>query len=114
MTAFEADQSKVTNPILHDETRVAPWNLPVFGGFSSDREMRFPDNTVNMKEAQVQGMTYTLSKQDNIIGYNPPTAVIDLQTDATIYVPCCGNQAGQVDMTKYRKWLKDNMDLVVQ
>ena len=97
---LEAAQTTVSNPILHDESRVAPWNLPGFGGLSSDRDMKFPDQTVKMKNAQIEGMTYSTSQSQDpkYINY---------------YNYYAGNKAGLVDMDKYKVWLQSNLSLTI-
>lgn len=84
---------------MHDETNVAPWNLPGFGGLSSDRAVKFPDQTLNGKEVQFDGMTYEQSQQNGYINY---------------YNNNVGNQAGTVDMDKYKAWLQSNLNLTIQ
>jgi RHS repeat-associated protein len=114
MKSLETKQLTVANPVLHDESRVAPWTLPGLGGLSSDREMRFKTSVVNMKNAQIEGMSYKQSKDGGYIQYNPPTTVVNSETGVVTQVSCCGNRAGVVDMTKYRKWLQDNLSLTLQ
>ena len=46
LTAFQPAQQKITSPIIHDETRIVPWTLPGLGGLSSDRDVRFKEQTV--------------------------------------------------------------------
>lgn len=96
---LEPDQLKVASPILHDETNVAPWNLPGFGGLSSDRAVKFPDQTLNGKEVQFDGMTYQQSQQNGYINY---------------YNNNAGNKAGTVDMDKYKAWLQSNLNLTLK
>ena len=97
---LEAAQTTVSNPILHDETRVAPWNLPGFGGFSSDRDMKFPDQTVKMKNAQIEGMTYSTSQSQD-----PKYITYDQNPS--------GSTVGTVDMEKYKVWLQSNLSLTI-
>ena len=103
MKALEPDQLKITNPILHDETRVAPWNLPGFGGLSRDRTITYLDqSSANMKVAQTEGMTYAQSQQGQT----------DIQAKYINYYNFyAGNKAGLVDMDKYKQWLKNNLGL---
>jgi len=96
---LEPDQLKVANPILHDETNVAPWYLPGFGGWSSDRDVKFPDQTLKGKDTQFDGMTYEQSQQQGFINY---------------YGVNVGNQAGTVDMDEYKQWLQSNLNLTLQ
>ena len=98
MREVRAAQQTVSNPILHDETKVAPWTVPGFGGSGSDRDMVFPDRTVKMKDARIDGMTYTRSQQDALIKYHYLLA---------------GNDVGTVDMVKYKDWLKKNLNLTL-
>jgi len=99
MKPLEPDQLKVTSPILHDETNVLPWYLPGFGGWSSDRDVKFPDQTLKGKDVQFDGMTYLQSQQNGYINY---------------YNNNVGNQAGTVDMDKYKAWLQSNLNLTLQ
>ncbi len=96
---LKPDQLKVTNPILHDETNVLPWNLPGFGGWSSDRDVKFPDQILKGKDVQFDGMTYQQSQQNGYINYYNNTA---------------GNKAGTVDIDKYKAWLQSNLNLTLQ
>ena len=97
---LEADQLKVTNPILHDESRVAPWILPGFGGLSSDRTITYLDgSSAKMKEAQTEGMTYTLSQQGQAANSTDPKFI-----DYDKFF--AGNKVGNVNMTNYRQWLQ--------
>jgi RHS repeat-associated protein len=99
MEPLEPDQLTVTSPILHDETNVLPWYLPGFGGLSSDRDVKFPDQTLKGKDVQFDGMTYQQSQQNGYINY---------------YNNITGNQAGAVDMDKYKAWLQSNLNLTLQ
>lgn len=99
MRPLEPDQLKVTNPILHDETNVTPWNLPGFGGLSNDRDVEFPDQILKDKNTQFDGMTYQQSQQNGYINY---------------YNYDAGNKAGVVDMGKYKVWLQSNLNLILQ
>lgn len=99
MKPLEPDQLKVTSPILHDETNVLPWNLPGFGGWSSDRDVKFPDQTLKGKNTQFDGMTYHQSQQNGYINY---------------YNNNAGNKAGTVNMDKYKAWLQSNLNLTLQ
>ena len=96
---LEPDQLKVTSPILHDETNVLPWYLPGFGGLSSDRDVEFPNQTLKSKDVQFDGMTYQQSHQNGYINY---------------YSNIIGNQAGTVDIDKYKAWLQSNLNLTLQ
>lgn len=93
---LEPDQLKVISPILHDETKVFPWYLPGFGGLSSDRDVKFPDQTLKGKDTQFDGMTYQQSQQQGFINY---------------YGVNVGNKAGTVDMDEYKQWLQSNLTL---
>ena len=98
--ALEADQLKVTNPILHDESRVAPWVLPGFGGLSSDRTVTYLDgSSTKTKNAQTEGMTYTLSQKDQAAGTVDPKKYIDYDEFFA------GSRVGMVNMTNYKEWL---------
>lgn len=103
MRELDSAQRRVSNPILHDETRVGLWSLPGFGGLSSDREVRYPDQRLTQREAEpADGMTWSLSQA--FITYHPPAEAEDPYA-ALVEVPCCGNNAGIVSMTLYAKWL---------
>lgn len=96
---IEPDQLKVISPILHDETNVLPWYLPGFGGWSSDRDVKFPDQTLKSKGIEFDGMTYQQSQQNAYINY---------------YNNNAGNKAGTVDMDQYKAWLQSNLNLTLQ
>ena len=99
LEALKPDQLKVTNPILHDESRVAPWNLPGFGGLSSDRTMTYLDgSSTKMKDAQTEGMTYNLSQQGQAADSKDPKYI-----DYDKFF--AGNRVGMVNMTNYKEWL---------
>ena len=92
MRALGADQVRVASPILHDESRVAPWVLPGLGGFSSDRDVRYPNQARPSKTTEPgEGMTYAQSQSGGYIQYHPYHA---------------GNRAGMVDMKQYGQWLQ--------
>ena len=100
LEALKPDQLKVTNPILHDESRVAPWVLPGFGGLSSDRTITYLDgSSAKMKEAQTEGMTYTLSQQGQAAN-STDSKFIDYDEFFA------GNKVGTVNMTNYKEWLQ--------
>jgi hypothetical protein len=95
---LEPDQTRVSNPIVHDETRVAPWNLPGLGGLSDDREVRFPDSTVKQKDALFAGgMSYAEAEAGQYINRLAEA-----------------NRQGTVDMVKYRQWLQENLGVTIQ
>ena len=99
LEALKPDQSKVTNPIWHDESRVAPWNLLGFGGLSSDRTITYLDgSSTKMREAQTEGMTYTQSQQGQAVNSTDPKFI-----DYNKFF--AGNKVGKVNMINYKQWL---------
>ncbi len=103
MRPLEPEQRQVTNPILHDQSRVAPWNRRSIGGLFSDREVRYRDRAVPQREAEpADGMTWAESQ--HFINYHPPTVRLG-RDGRSIQSPCCGNNAGTVNMDKYHEWL---------
>ncbi|MBB4842636.1 RHS repeat-associated protein [Paucibacter oligotrophus] len=115
MDDLAAEQRTVSNPILHDETRVLPWALPGMGGLSRDREVRVAGRESPGKSTDPEGgMRYALSQSGGYIRYNPATQVFDPGTGDTREQPCCGNRAGLVDMQKYGEWLRSNLGVVMQ
>ena len=104
MKPLEAHLTQVRNPILHDESGVGLWSVPGFGGWSSDRDVRYPDGALPQREAEpAEGMTWDQSQ--SFITYHPPIVVEDPLLGVPIETPCCGNNVGTVDMVKYREWL---------
>ncbi|MDP2371658.1 RHS repeat-associated core domain-containing protein, partial [Rhodoferax sp.] len=97
MLELPDDLKTVSNPVLHDETKVFPF-------FGPDREVRYPGASdspgweVNSREAPLQGISLA-------------------ETETFIRRPACPgcprNVAGAVDMVEYAKWLKANYGLTI-
>lgn len=88
----------VSNPVLHDERKVFPWDTFAMGGPNSEREFRYPNapdgKTSPQTTAPIAGLTTSGSKK--FIKYHPAPA---------------GSQVGSVDLKQYLAWLKANYGL---
>jgi hypothetical protein len=96
MGALNAAQRQVSNPILHDESIVAPWTTLDLG--KTDRQFNYLySRTTAQKQAQLQGMTFQDSAQY-----------------IARYGQAQNNVVGQVNMGSYRQWLQANLNLSIQ
>jgi hypothetical protein len=103
MGTLSADLQTIANPILHNETRTFPFNIPDIFGAPQDREVRYPvaadapSPLPKQRGAPIEGMTYT-----------------DSLTWITRDVGPTTSREGVVDMTAYGAWLKANYGVTIQ
>ncbi|HRP26498.1 MAG TPA: DUF2235 domain-containing protein, partial [Promineifilum sp.] len=103
MNPLDDAQRRISAPTLHDETLTGLWSIPGFGGLTSDREVRYPDRMLAQRAAEpAHGMTWSLSQ--SFITYHPRDEPQDPYA-AIVDIPCCGNNAGIVNMQAYAEWL---------
>ncbi|MBN8441741.1 MAG: DUF2235 domain-containing protein [Thauera sp.] len=108
---LEDEQRTVSKPLLHDESRVWPWNTYFFNRGSDDREVRYSDGFFDQRKADVNGMKY--SKSLEFIAPLPDIPVVPnpyVDGDA-VPVPAPSNKVGTVDMERYGEWLERTFKL---
>lgn len=106
-------QLKVTNPILHDESVVWPWNTLALNGGLNDREVRYPDVVVKQRSAELDGMTYP----DSHTFFTPlpsvPVVPDPIVEGVAVPTPIPSNKVGMVDMERYGEWLGRTFNLPI-
>lgn len=95
MNELRAEQQTVSNPVLHDESRVSPWKNLQLG--RTDRSFYYGAQSVPQRQAQLLGMTTTQS-----------------ETYITRRAQPNDNVVGDVNMATYRQWLQSNLNLNIQ
>jgi RHS repeat-associated protein len=95
MNALLTAQRTVSNPVLHDESRVSPWVTLQLG--RTDRSFYYGAQSVPQRQAQLQGMTTAQS-----------------ETYITRRAQPNGNVVGDVNMATYRQWLQTNLNVNMQ
>ncbi|TAH48574.1 MAG: hypothetical protein EYC67_05055, partial [Betaproteobacteria bacterium] len=110
MAPLRAEQRAITRPIVHDESRVWPWNVPPFSGGTDDREVRYPDQVQQQRNADFEGMNHAESLA-YLITDPVETPPPNHYQDGTAPTPAASNRIGLVDIARYQEWLARNYGL---
>ncbi|MBS0511778.1 MAG: DUF2235 domain-containing protein [Proteobacteria bacterium] len=111
MKPLRAAQRAITDPVVHDESRVSPWNAPPLNGFDDDRKVHYPDQVRKERSADFDGINHAESLA-YILPYSEPPPLADPYQDGiTQPMPQLSRRVGLVDINRYSDWLAQNYGL---
>ncbi len=111
MTPLREAQREISAPVLHDESRVFPWNVPPLNGFDDDRQVHYPDEVRKERSADFAGINHAESLA-YILPYPEEPPLPDPNHDGIVPpVQQPSKRVGLVDMVRYRDWLAQNYGL---
>ncbi|MBS0544557.1 MAG: DUF2235 domain-containing protein, partial [Proteobacteria bacterium] len=111
MKPLEVAQRSISDPVVHDESRVSPWNVVPLNGFDNDRQVHYPDEVREQRSADFAGMNHA-EALTYILPYPDEPPLPNPYEDGNVpFAQRPSKRVGLVDINLYRDWLAQTYGL---